>query len=69
MPTTYVLQVWFLDKKSLVCFDISSAVDLLCLSRAYGSGKEDGPPCDVPGFENTRMKLLRHVSFVDCPVR
>lgn len=24
--------------------------------------------CDVPGFENCRMKLLRHVSFVDCPV-
>lgn len=38
------------------------------LCRAYGSGKEDNPPCDVPGFENTRMKLLRHVSFVDCPV-
>lgn len=37
--------------------------------RAYGSGKEDNPLCDVPGFENCRMKLLRHVSFVDCPVR
>lgn len=36
--------------------------------RAYGSGKEDSPLCDVPGFENYRMKLLRHVSFVDCPV-
>ncbi|KAK8921100.1 hypothetical protein KSP39_PZI020323 [Platanthera zijinensis] len=35
--------------------------------KAYGSGKEDNPPCDVPGFENTKMKLLRHVSFVDCP--
>uniref|UniRef100_A0ACD5T8J1 Uncharacterized protein n=1 Tax=Avena sativa TaxID=4498 RepID=A0ACD5T8J1_AVESA len=35
--------------------------------KAYGSGKEDTPYCDVPGFENTRMKLLRHVSFVDCP--
>ncbi|KAF8683971.1 hypothetical protein HU200_044920 [Digitaria exilis] len=34
---------------------------------AYGGGKEDSPLCDVPGFENTRMKLLRHVSFVDCP--
>ncbi|KAI8559215.1 hypothetical protein RHMOL_Rhmol04G0155800 [Rhododendron molle] len=39
----------------------------LILCRAYGSGKEDGPMCDVPGFENCRMKLLRHVSFVDCP--
>ncbi|KAG8483257.1 hypothetical protein CXB51_022254 [Gossypium anomalum] len=36
-------------------------------SAAYGSGKEDSPLCDVPGFENCRMKLLRHVSFVDCP--
>lgn len=35
--------------------------------KAYGSGKEDCPMCDVPGFENSRMKLLRHVSFVDCP--
>ncbi|CAF2052170.1 eukaryotic translation initiation factor 2 subunit gamma [Brassica rapa] len=35
--------------------------------KAYGSGKEDTPNCDVPGFENAKMKLLRHVSFVDCP--
>ncbi|CAN0922402.1 Eukaryotic translation initiation factor 2 subunit 3 [Linum grandiflorum] len=35
--------------------------------KAYGSGKEDSPMCDVPGFEGARMKLLRHVSFVDCP--
>ncbi|XP_059317723.1 eukaryotic translation initiation factor 2 subunit gamma-like isoform X1 [Lycium ferocissimum] len=35
--------------------------------KAYGSGKEDSPMCDVPGFENCKMKLLRHVSFVDCP--
>ncbi|XP_071715176.1 eukaryotic translation initiation factor 2 subunit gamma-like [Rutidosis leptorrhynchoides] len=35
--------------------------------RAYGSGKEDNPPCEVPGFENRKMKLMRHVSFVDCP--
>ncbi|XP_004239809.2 eukaryotic translation initiation factor 2 subunit gamma isoform X1 [Solanum lycopersicum] len=35
--------------------------------KAYGSGKEDNPMCDVPGFENCKMKLLRHVSFVDCP--
>ncbi|XP_071721079.1 eukaryotic translation initiation factor 2 subunit gamma-like [Rutidosis leptorrhynchoides] len=35
--------------------------------RAYGSGKEDNPPCEVPGFENSNMKLMRHVSFVDCP--
>ncbi|KAF6141381.1 hypothetical protein GIB67_021197 [Kingdonia uniflora] len=35
--------------------------------KAYGSGKEDSPQCDVPGFENAKMKLLRHVSFVDCP--
>jgi translation initiation factor 2 subunit 3 len=36
--------------------------------KAYGSGKEDSPLCDVPDFESARMKLLRHVSFVDCPV-
>jgi hypothetical protein len=36
--------------------------------RAYGSGKEDAPICDVPACEKARMKLLRHVSFVDCPV-
>ncbi|KAI3868568.1 hypothetical protein MKX03_003788 [Papaver bracteatum] len=35
--------------------------------KAYGSGKEDTPSCDVPGFETAKMKLLRHVSFVDCP--
>jgi translation initiation factor 2 gamma subunit (eIF-2gamma) len=35
--------------------------------KAYGSGKEDSPPCDVPGFEDLEMELLRHVSFVDCP--
>lgn len=37
--------------------------------QPYGSGKEDSPVCDVPGHEKCRMKLLRHVSFVDCPVR
>ena len=35
--------------------------------KAYGSSKEDAPACDVPGYEGTRMELLRHVSFVDCP--
>ena len=35
--------------------------------RAYGSGKEDNPRCEVPGFEDKEMELLRHVSFVDCP--
>ena len=35
--------------------------------RAYGSAKEDNPKCEVPGFENKNMELLRHVSFVDCP--
>ena len=35
--------------------------------RAYGSSKEDAPLCEVPGFEDKRMKLVRHVSFVDCP--
>lgn len=35
--------------------------------RAYGSSKEDSPKCEVPGFEDAEMELLRHVSFVDCP--
>lgn len=34
--------------------------------RAYGSSKEDTPACEVPGCTAT-MKLMRHVSFVDCP--
>lgn len=35
--------------------------------RAYGSAKEDNPKCEVAGFEDKDMELLRHVSFVDCP--
>lgn len=34
--------------------------------RSYPSNKEDNPPCERPGCGST-MKLLRHVSFVDCP--
>ncbi|MBW0488970.1 hypothetical protein O181_028685 [Austropuccinia psidii MF-1] len=34
--------------------------------RSYGSDKEDRPMCEVPGCRG-RMKLIRHVSFVDCP--
>jgi translation initiation factor 2 subunit 3 len=33
---------------------------------AYGSIKEDTPPCAREGCGGT-MQLLRHVSFVDCP--
>jgi translation initiation factor 2 subunit 3 len=32
--------------------------------RAFGSSKEDNPPCDQCGGP---MDLIRHVSFVDCP--
>ena len=35
--------------------------------RAHGSTMPDSPMCEVPGFEDKRMKLVRHVSFVDCP--
>jgi translation initiation factor 2 subunit 3 len=35
--------------------------------KAYGSSREDNPACDYPGFEETDMELVRHVSFVDCP--
>ncbi|KAJ6550984.1 P-loop containing nucleoside triphosphate hydrolase protein [Mycena vulgaris] len=34
--------------------------------RSYRSDKEDRPFCECPGC-NSRMKLVRHVSFVDCP--
>ena len=35
--------------------------------RAYSSTCPDTPDCTVPGFEDKKMKLVRHVSFVDCP--
>ena len=35
--------------------------------RAYGSTHPDSPNCEVPGFEDKKMDLVRHVSFVDCP--
>ncbi|KAJ4480954.1 translation protein [Lentinula aciculospora] len=34
--------------------------------RSYRSDKEDNPPCERPGCGH-RMRLVRHVSFVDCP--
>ncbi|XP_002733651.1 eukaryotic translation initiation factor 2 subunit 3 [Saccoglossus kowalevskii] len=34
--------------------------------RSAGSSKEDEFPCDRPGCPG-RFKILRHVSFVDCP--
>ena len=33
---------------------------------SYGSNKEDEPMCQVPNCGHS-MKLVRHVSFVDCP--
>ncbi|KAG0500064.1 hypothetical protein HPP92_000136 [Vanilla planifolia] len=59
------VQAMFVELEAFLshrCHQIVSASQ-----KAYGSGKEDSPFCDVPGFENKRMKLLRHVSFVDCP--
>ncbi|KAJ6108407.1 hypothetical protein N7523_009730 [Penicillium sp. IBT 18751x] len=34
--------------------------------KSYSSFKEVDPPCERPGCEG-RYRLLRHVSFVDCP--
>lgn len=34
--------------------------------RSAGSNREDEFPCDRPGC-NGKFKLLRHISFVDCP--
>ncbi|KAK4688933.1 translation initiation factor 2 subunit 3, partial [Tremellales sp. Uapishka_1] len=34
--------------------------------KSYPSSMEDSPPCERPNCGGT-MKLMRHVSFVDCP--
>ena len=34
---------------------------------AYTSSKPDDPDCLVKDFQDKKMKLIRHVSFVDCP--
>ncbi|KAB5590099.1 Eukaryotic translation initiation factor 2 eIF2-gamma-II [Ceratobasidium theobromae] len=34
--------------------------------KSYRSDMEERPPCERPGC-GSRMKLVRHVSFVDCP--
>ncbi|KAG9256980.1 P-loop containing nucleoside triphosphate hydrolase protein [Emericellopsis atlantica] len=34
--------------------------------RSFGSDKEVDPPCERPGCEG-KYRLVRHVSFVDCP--
>ncbi|KAL0073031.1 translation initiation factor 2, gamma subunit, partial [Phycomyces blakesleeanus] len=34
--------------------------------KSYGSSKEDHPMCERVGC-GSKMKLIRHVSFVDCP--
>ncbi|KAK3025287.1 hypothetical protein RJ639_044089 [Escallonia herrerae] len=46
---------------------MKTALGLCATSMSCGSGEEDNPLFDEPGYENCRMKLLRHVSFVDCP--
>ena len=33
----------------------------------YPSSKRDDPDCLVKDFQDKKMKLIRHVSFVDCP--
>ena len=45
-------------------------LDLLTMTMKHleiWKWKENSPLCDFAGFKNTCMKLLRHVSFVDCP--
>ncbi|GKA37627.1 hypothetical protein Tco_0724192 [Tanacetum coccineum] len=34
-------------------------------NKAYASGKEDSPLCDVAEFEKSKMILIRRVSFAD----
>lgn len=42
----------------------NSACERPASYKAYGSSKEDTPPCDLC---RSPMNLVRHVSFVDCP--
>ena len=68
-PITYCLGPHY--HSYCICYHVYTCcltIFVCYMYRAYGSGKEDSPLCDVPGFENCRMKLLRHVSFVNCPV-
>ncbi|KAI5077609.1 hypothetical protein GOP47_0007433 [Adiantum capillus-veneris] len=53
------IKLGYANAKIYVCED-ESCPRPMCY-KAYG-GKEDSPLCDVPGFENARKKLLRHVS-------
>jgi len=48
----------------MASYDVASDI---CQTLAYGSTCPDTPDCLVPGFEDKKMKLVRHVSFVDCP--
>ncbi|KAF3626361.1 Eukaryotic translation initiation factor 2 subunit 3 [Capsicum annuum] len=59
------VKLGYANAKIYKCED-ESCPQPLCY-KSYGSGKEDNPACDVPGFKNCRMRLHRHVSFVDCP--
>ncbi|KAH0775368.1 hypothetical protein KY290_012505 [Solanum tuberosum] len=59
------VKLGYANAKIYKCEDESCPQPFCYMS--YGSGKEDNPPCDVPGFRNCKMKLLRHISFVDCP--
>ena len=59
MPSAYVLQVRLDLGLLLLCHISWFVANYDFLLRAYGSGKEDSPMCDVPGFENCRMNLLR----------
>nr|GEX68116.1 hypothetical protein [Tanacetum cinerariifolium] len=47
-------------------FDGETLVGLVVKeTRAYASGKEDSPLCDVAEFKKSKMILIRRVSFVD----
>lgn len=35
--------------------------------KAYGSGKRDNPMCNVPGFENYRMRIAETCFFCRLP--
>lgn len=64
------LHLYMTHKYTLILIQIYKCENEACprpgCYRSYRSDKEDNPPCERPGCGH-RMKLIRHVSFVDCP--
>ncbi|CAI9118636.1 OLC1v1020234C1 [Oldenlandia corymbosa var. corymbosa] len=59
------VKLGYANAKIFKCED-ASCPKPMCF-KAYGSNVGDHPQCDMHGSEERKMKLIRHVSFVDCP--